>query len=171
MSCISDSMSNQIRRPSLAVLCMLLTACAAMGPRLVSPKVIVMEVRVLQLDGAQALLGATVELMNPNPTDVDIQGLDAALTIEDEPVATAALVSPVRVPAGGTAMAELSARAGVDALMRAAAAAMRRGAVVPLGRAPTLHYAIEGVALFNGGLRVPFRRGGELGLSGSAESK
>jgi hypothetical protein len=43
--------------------------------------------------------------------------------------------------------------------------------VVPLGRAPTLHYAIEGVALFNGGLRVPFRRGGELGLSGSAESK
>jgi LEA14-like dessication related protein len=168
MSCISDSMSSPIWRTSLAVLCMLLTACAAMGPRLASPKVSVMEVRVLQLDGAQAVLGATVELMNPNPTDVEIQGLDAALTIEDEPIATAVLVSPVRVRAGGAATAELSARAGVDALMRAAAAAMRRGAVVPPGRAPTLRYAIDGVALFNGGLRVPFHRGGELGLSGSA---
>ena len=171
MSCISDSMFNEIRRPSLASFCMLLAACAALEPRLAAPTVTVMEVRVLQLDGAQAVFGAIVELTNPNPTNVEIQGLDAALTIEDEPVATAALVSPVRVPAGGTAMAELSARAGVDALMRGAAAAMRRGAVAPPGRAPTLRYAIDGVAVFNGGLRVPFQRGGELGLSGRTESK
>ena len=171
MSCISDSMSSPIWRPSLAAVCLLLAACAAMGPRLASPKVTVMEVRVLKLDGAQVVLGASVELSNPNPTDVDIQGLDAALTIEDEPVATAALVSPVRVPAGGTATAELSATTGVDALMRAAAIAIRRGAVTPPGRAPTLRYAIEGIALFNGGLRVPFRRGGELGLSGGTGPK
>ena len=142
-----------------------------MGPRLAAPKVTVMEVRVLRLDGTQAVFGATVELMNANSTDVEIQGLDAALTIEDEPVATAALVSPVRVPAGGGATAELSAQAGVDALMRAAATAMRRGAVTPPGHAPTLRYSIAGVALFSDGLRVPFQRGGELGLAGSQGSK
>ena len=170
MSCISGSMCNEIRRASLAVFCTLLAACAAFGPRLAAPTVTVMEVRVLQLDGAQAVFGAAVELMNPNPIDVEIQGLDAALTIEDEPVATAALVSPVRIPARGNAAAELSARTGVDALMRAAALAIRRGTVTP-GRAPTLRYAIDGVAVFSGGLRVPFRRGGELGLSGRTEAK
>jgi hypothetical protein len=49
-------------------------------------------------------------------------------------------------------------------VLRAVAAAMRRGAtVVAPGARPTLRYTIEGTATLAGGLRLPFAKGGEIG--------
>jgi hypothetical protein len=52
----------------------------------------------------------------------------------------------------------------MDAILRAIAAAMRRGATLlaPRGR-PTLRYSITGSATLGGGYRLPFSRSGELG--------
>jgi LEA14-like dessication related protein len=151
------------KRATVALLSLLLAACAAFGPRIEPPKVTVIAVRLDRLEQASAYFGVMVVLANPNATDVEISGLDATLAIEGESVAGASLAAPVRVPANGTAPAELSARTGVDALLRAAAAAIRRGVVAPPGRTPSLHYSIEGTALVGGGMRVPFSREGELG--------
>jgi len=140
-----------------------LAACAGLGQRLEAPKVEVVGVRLDRVFDASAQFGVIVELTNPNPQSLDVEGFDAALAIEGEVVATAALVAPVRVPANGTARAELAAQSGVDVLVRAAIAAMRRGATVVPGHGPSLRYAIEGTATFNGGLRVPFVKSGELG--------
>ena len=49
--------------------CTLRAACAAFGPRLAAPTVTVMEVRVLQLDGAQAVFGARRRIDESNPID------------------------------------------------------------------------------------------------------
>jgi LEA14-like dessication related protein len=151
------------RHATVALLLLLLAACAAFGPRIEPPRVTVIAVRLDRLEQASAYFGVIVDLANPNATDVEITGLDATLAIEGELVAGASLAAPVRVPAGGTAPAELSARTGVDSLLRAAAAAIRRGVVAPPGRAPSLHYSIEGAAVVSGGMRVPFSREGELG--------
>ena len=140
-----------------------LTACAGLGQRLEAPKVEVVGVRLDSVQDARATFGVIVDLTNPNPQPLDVQAFEAALAIEGEVVATASLVAPVKVPANGSARAELAAQAGVDVLVRAAIAAMRRGAVTVPGRAPSLNYAIEGSAVFNGGLRVPFAKRGELG--------
>jgi LEA14-like dessication related protein len=145
-----------------------LGACAGLGQRLAAPKVEVVAVALARVQDAQAHFVIRVELANPNAVPIDVEAFDAALAIEGEVVATAKLAAPARVPAGGTAQAELAAQAGVDALVRAAIAAMRRGAAAAPGRNPSLRYAIEGTAVFNGGLRVPFAKGGELGGQGAA---
>jgi hypothetical protein len=69
----------------------------------------------------------------------------------------------VRVPAGGTASAEIVAKTGVDALLRAVANAMRRMGGAPSGTSPALHYALEGQLRLANGLTIPLRRAGELG--------
>ncbi len=77
-----------------------------------------------------------------------VDALQGRLAIEGENIAQAALASsPVRIPAHGTARAEMVAHTGMDAVLRAVAAAMRRGAtIVAPGARPTLRYAVEGSA-------------------------
>src|SRR4030095_14447268 len=151
------------RRLNLIAAALVVAACAGLGQRLAGPKVDVVGVRLDSVQDARALFGVIVDLSNPNPQPVDVEAFEAALAIEGEVVATANLVAPVQVPANGSARAALGAQSGVDVLVRAAIAAMRRGAVTVPGHAPSLNYAIEGSAVFNGGLRVPFAKRGELG--------
>jgi LEA14-like dessication related protein len=155
-----------VERAALLLIATTLAACASFGVRLEAPKVTVQSVRLDRIQDAQALFGITVQLANPNARPIDVEAVDVAVAIEGEVVATARLVAPVRVPASGTADGELAAQTGVDVLVHAAIAAMRRGETNAPGRAPTLRYTIEGVAVFNGGLTVPFSRSGELGTQG-----
>jgi LEA14-like dessication related protein len=159
--------SSVLARAALVLMATALGACASFGVPLEAPKVTVQSVRLDRIQDAQALFGITVELANPNARPLDVEAVDVVVAIEGEVVATAKLVAPVRVPASGTASGELAAQTGVDVLVRAAIAAMRRGETSAPGRAPTLRYAIEGVAVFNGGLTVPFSRSGEIGAQGN----
>ena len=154
------------RRSAIAVVGLALAAagCASFGPRIEPPTVTVLDVRLDRLESADAWFVANVELSNPNDREVALDALDATLTIEEQPVANAALVRPVTLPPLGKANAEIAARTGVDHLLRAIASAMRRlgsdrGPIL----APSLRYSLEGTARLQGGLRVPFRRSGELG--------
>jgi LEA14-like dessication related protein len=142
-----------------------LAACAALGPRIAAPSVTVDDVVLERIEGLEARFVAGVTLANPNPREVAVDGLDATLAIEGEPVATAMLVAPVTLPPNGTARAQVVARTGVDAILRAVGSAMRRlgTAGAPSTTSPALRYSIEGTARLAGGLRVPFRRSGELG--------
>ena len=154
-----------IRAVATLALALAVASCATFGPRIAPPTVTVNDVALQSLDGAQARFVAGVTLSNPNDRDVAVDALDATLSIEGEPVATAALVAPVTMPANGKADAQIVARTGMDAILRAVAAAMRRLGTpgAPFTTSPALHYVIEGNARFAGGLRVPFRRSGELG--------
>ena len=150
---------------ALVALALATSSCATFGPRIAPPTVTVNAVVLERIDGLQARFVAAVTLANPNPREVAVDALDATLSIEGEPVATAALAAPVTLPASGTASAEIVARTGVDAILRAVSAAMRRLGTegAPSTASPALHYSIEGDARLAGGLRVPFRRTGELG--------
>ena len=152
------------RRRFVAVIgALALAACATFGPRVAAPTVTVVDVRLDRLEAASAWFVASVQLANPNAQEIAVDTLDATLAIEGEPVATAALSAPVRVPANGTAAAEIVARTGIDAILRATANALQRFGTLAPGTSPTLHYVIEGRATLANGLRAPFRRSGELG--------
>jgi LEA14-like dessication related protein len=156
-------MRTRPRRALVGALALLVAACAAFGPRVAPPTVTVDDVRLDRIEGAQAWFVAAVTLDNPNEREIAVESLDATLSIEGEAVATATLAAPVTLAAKGTAPAEIAARTGVDAILRAVANAMRRmgtGAGTP---SPSLRYALEGNARLAGGLQVPFRRTGELG--------
>jgi LEA14-like dessication related protein len=159
-------MTRRSRRRTVVVALLALAtgACATFGPRITPPTVTVDDVRLDRLEGATAFFVASVRLDNPNDRDLSVESLDAALTIEGETVATAALAAPVALPARGSAPAEITARTGVDAILRAVANAMRRfGTGAPEAPSPSLHYALEGRARLANGLQIPFRRAGELG--------
>jgi LEA14-like dessication related protein len=158
-------MSDRVihRRFVAALLITVCVACVSTAPRVEPPKLTSITVRLDRLERAQAFFAIGVELANPNATDIEVTGFDATLSIENEPVATAVLALPARIPPGATAAVELNASTGVEALLRIAAAAIRRGAASPPDRAPSLRYSIDGAALINGTLRVPFARSGELG--------
>jgi LEA14-like dessication related protein len=151
-------------RGAVSLLALLLAACAAFGPRLEAPHVRVVSVGLDRIESANAWFVATVELTNPNARDIEVEALDATLAIEGQVVASAALVAPVHVPANGSALANIGARTGVDAILRAVASAMQRlgGAQSP-GLTPSLRFVLDGTARLSNGLSVPFHRAGELG--------
>jgi hypothetical protein len=146
---------------------LLLSACAALPPRN-PPRIDITAVQLDHVDGPNAYFDVTVNLTNDGDDEIVITALDGRLAIEDETVAEAALVTaPVRIPAHGQARAELSSRTGMDSLLRAIAAAMRRGATITTpGARPTLRYSFEGSATLRGGYRMAFSRAGELGDTG-----
>lgn len=151
------------RAPVLVAL-VALAACASLPPRN-TPRVDVVGVQLERIDGPQATFGIALQLTNDGSDDIVIDALQGTLAIEGENVAQAALVSaPVRVPAHGTARAQMRAQTGMDAMLRAIASAMRRGAtIVAPGARPTLRYSIVGSATLGGGYRLPFSRAGEIG--------
>jgi len=141
-----------------------LGGCGALPPRN-PPRIDVVGVELTRVEGPTAYFAVALQLANDGDDVLVIEAMHGALAIEDETIAQAALAAtPVRVPAHGTARAELTAQTGMDAILRAIAAAMRRGATLlaPGGR-PTLHYSITGSATLGGGYRLPFSRSGELG--------
>jgi hypothetical protein len=140
-----------------------LAGCAAFGPRITPPTVIVTDVRLDRVESVDAYFVAGVLLTNPNAQDIAVEALDGRLGVEGETVATAALSAPVRVPAGGTASAEIVAKTGIDAILRAVANAMRRLGATPPGGSPALHYVLEGQLRLANGVQVPLLRSGELG--------
>lgn len=155
-----------MRRPAFAGLLVViaLAACASLPPRN-PPRVDVVAVALERVEGPRAFFAITLQLTNDGDADIVIDALQGTLAIEGEGVAQAALATaPVRVPAHGTARAEMQAQTGMDALLRAIAAAMHRGStLVAPGARPTLRYSIAGSATLGGGYRLPFTREGEIG--------
>ena len=158
------------RSPRVAalVLTLFVVACAALTLR-DPPRIDIVDVRLDRVVGPDAYFSVEVTLTNRADRDLVVDALQGTLAIEGESIADASLVTaPVHLPAKGSASAEMSAHTGMDAVLRAAAAAMRRGAAnAQPGARPTLRYTIEGSATLAGGARVPFRRSGELGERGS----
>ena len=142
------------RRIALSlILAAALAACAALGPRLASPEVVGANVRVIRVALPEVTLAIDLELSNPNPVEVVVQAFDVRIALEGERVATAALATPVTMPANGTAAVSLSARAD--------AAATLAGVGRALGSGRAMRYEIAGDVTLGDGSRFPFVRRGE----------
>ena len=158
-------MSDRARaRLLLGCAALVLAGCATLALR-EPPRIDVANVALDRVEGPDAWFDVDVVLTNRVDRELTIEGLQGALAIEGESIAQASLVGgPVRLPAHGTAEARMSAHTGMDAILRAVASAMRRGeTLLAPGARPVLRYTLEGSATIAGGIRVPFRREGELG--------
>lgn len=142
---------------------LLLAACAALPPRN-PPRVDVVGVVLDRIEGPDAYFTVTVAITNVGDDEIVVRDLQGRLSIEGEEVARAKLASPpVRVPAHASSRADLSTHTGMDQLLRAVAAAMRRGATATPNARPTLHYAMEGSAVIGPAYRLNFMKEGEIG--------
>ena len=152
------------KRWSILAVTLALAACAGIPVRN-PPHLDVTSVSLDHVEGPDAYFTVEVALTNRVDQPIAIDALDATLSIEGENVAQAKLAGgPVRLPANGTANARMTAHTGMDAVLRAIAAAMRRGAtLLAPGAHPVLHYTLQGSATLEGGGRFPFSKSGELG--------
>jgi hypothetical protein len=143
---------------------LMLAACASVAVRN-PPHIDVTAVALDHVAGPDAYFTVDLAVTNRVDQPIAIDTLDATLSIEGERVAQATLANgPVRLAANGTASAQMTAHTGMDAILRAVAAAMRRDAtLLAPGARPVLHYALEGSATIAGGGRFPFSKRGELG--------
>lgn len=155
---------NPVRRLVFVAIALMLAACATFAVRN-PPHIDVTAVSLDRVEGPDAYFTVDLALTNRVDQPIAIEALDATLAIEGEQVAQAKLANgPVRLAANGTASAQMNAHSGMDAILRAVAAAMRRGAtLLAPGARPVLHYTLEGTATLAGGGRFPFSKRGELG--------
>ena len=132
-----DRMRRRAAAAALAIVALVvLGGCGALPPRN-PPRIDVVQVELTRVEGPTAYFAVTLQIANDGDDVLVIEGMQGALAIEDERIAQAALAAtPIRVPAHGTARAELGAQAGMDAILWSIAAAMRRGATLlaPGGR-------------------------------------
>jgi LEA14-like dessication related protein len=144
-----------------------LAACAD-APRLAAPRVAVESVRLERITGVEARFDVALILSNPNAREIAVDAIDASVTIDDVPVGSAALKSPLRLPANGDATAILEARAGLSAVLRIAADfAQRAQEQKGTGQATRARYAVSGTATLEGGWSIPFSRSGEFRIGPS----
>ena len=160
----SRNVARRLSRLALVGVAIALAACAGIAMR-DPPMLDVTAVSLDRVQGPDAYFTIDVLLTNRVERPLAIDALDARLSIEGEEIAQAKLVNgPVLLPANGTAGAQMSAHTGMDAVLRAVATAMRRGAtLLAPGARPVLHYTLQGSATLEGGGRFPFAKSGELG--------
>ena len=144
-----------------------LAACAD-TPRLEAPRVSVESVRLERITGTEARFDVNLNLSNPNAREIAVDAIDANVTIDDVPVGSATLRSPLRLPASGNATTTLQARAGLSAVLRIAADFAQRAQDQKVtGQATSVRYSVSGTATLDGGWSIPFSRSGEFRIGAS----
>ncbi len=158
---MSDRMSSRlttlVTMAALALIFSALAACASFGTRLAPPKVTVEGIAVGGIRGSDAMVTLSLRLENPNATDLMLQSLRFGLSINDIALTSGATVRVETIPAGGSALIELETRTNINAVLQVIA--LSAG-----GRMSSLQYALDGEAVVQNGIRLPFARRGDIPL-------
>ena len=144
----------QIRRGSLALVAILLAACATV-PRLALPEVRSAQARVIVLDFPRVRIGVDLAVFNPNARAVALNALDVDLNVEGVAVAKTSLAQPVELRALQTTQVALDTSGHLGAALAGVARSLEGGS-------RGLRYEIVGVARLDDGTQFPFRRAGVL---------
>jgi len=153
-------------QPMVAMIGVAVLAACADTPRLSPPRIAVDSVRLERITSTEARFGVNLNLSNPNAREIAVDAIDANVTIDDVPVGTATLRSPLRLPANGNASATLETRAGLAAVLRIGAdLAQRAQEQKSSGQAMRIRYAVAGSATVDGGWSIPFSRSGDFWIN------
>lgn len=164
----SDTPAKSSRRPSplrvvahaaAVALSLALFACASLAPKLAAPAVTVEGISVGRVQGADAVVTLALRVQNPNDIELAIQSIRFGLTINDIALTSGTTPRGETIAPGGVAMIELETHTNMAAVLQIIA--------LPAGgRVSSLHYALEGEAVLQNGIRLQFARGGDIPLPG-----
>lgn len=147
------------RLASLSLLCVLATlgGCAAFLPRLVTPRLSIVNVRIVSANFWSQRLDVRVRVENPNAMDLSVLGVRYALDIEGQRFATGACTQAFTVPANGSADFDTEVTANMGGALLA---------MLSHGAHQAIHYRLHGkVKLAHGWLRtLPFDQQGAFTL-------
>jgi LEA14-like dessication related protein len=134
-----------------------LAACATLGTRLAAPRVSVESISVGGIQGADAMVTLSLRVENPNAVELMVQSLRFGLSINDIALTRGATAQGETIAAGGYAVIQLETRTNMNAVLQVIA--LSAG-----GRLPSLQYSLDGEAIVQNGIRLPFARRGDIPL-------
>src|ERR1700733_3442488 len=146
---MSNRRASTIRLASFALAVLALAACATLGSRLVAPKVTVEAIAVGGVRGNDALVTLSLRLENPNTVDLTIQSLRFGLSVNDIAVTSGTTVQGETIVAGGSAVIDVETHTNINAVLKLITLSASH-------RAASLEYALDGEAIVQNGVRLPF---------------
>lgn len=151
-------------RQSMWLVCaVFLTACAALGPKLQTPDLSILDVQLVKGDLFEQRLKARMRVQNPNAVGLAVRGITYTIELEGQELGRGLSGSSFFVPPTGEAEFDMLVTANLaGTLLKIAERARKSGAAAP----NELTYRLRGeVKLDTGLLRtVPFDQKGSLKL-------
>jgi LEA14-like dessication related protein len=92
-----------LRLAAVIVFASVLCGCAVFNKSLESPHISLSDLTVQESTGFEAKFEIQLRVLNPNDIDLNIQGIDCKLEINDKPFAYGLAKAEVKVPAYGSA--------------------------------------------------------------------
>jgi LEA14-like dessication related protein len=160
---MSSRLTTLVTMAAFALVFSALAACASFGTRLAPPKVTVEGIAVGGIRGSDAMVTLSLRLENPNAADLMLQSLRFGLSINDIGLTSGATARVETIPAGGSALIELETRTNINAVLQVIALSAS-------GRMSSLQYALDGEAVVQNGVRLPFARRGDIPLPAAPAS-
>ena len=154
---MSSRLTTAATMAALALAFSALAACATLGTRLAAPKVTVESISVGGIQGADAMVTLSLRVENPNAIDLMVESLRFGLSINDIALTRGATAQGETIAAGGYAVIQLDTRTNMNAVLQVIA--LSAG-----GRLASLQYALDGEAIVQNGIRLPFARRGDIPL-------
>jgi LEA14-like dessication related protein len=156
--------SGSVAAALLALL--MLGGCAGLGKPLETPRISLANIQVQESKGLETAFLVHLRVMNPNDVDLDIQGVDCDLEINDKPFAYGISNTPVKVPALGSETLPITVYSSVLDIVRG---------LLGLPQREDLSYKLKGkVHLIGGGLMpslLPFDSQGTIAIKDLAAGK
>ncbi len=144
------------------MLAVLLSGCAALGPRLEAPKLTVADVEIIKGDLFEQRFRARVKVQNPNDRELRVRGITYTIELGGAELGRGLSGSSFVVPARGEAEFDMLVTANLaGTLLKLAERARKEGS-----RPSELGYRLRGEVRLDSGLlrTVPFDQKGTLPL-------
>jgi len=138
-----------------------LAACASFGAGLAPPRIAVEAIAIGAVQGTDAVVTLSLRVDNPNDTELVIQSLQFGLIVQDIALTKGASLRSETIVAGGSAVIEVETRTSINAVLQLIGMSASR-------RASALQYALDGEAIVQGGVHLPFARRGDIPLPASS---
>jgi LEA14-like dessication related protein len=146
-----------MKRTLALLACSLLSACAAMLPKLEPPQLTVTRVDLAGGNLQQQQVHLTLHVVNPNARAIDVRGIDCNLELNGEAFAAGATEAAFTLPASGETDFGLNVTANLDAALIALLSGFGH---------KTVDYRMYGQVHLSGGFvrNIPFEQKGRVKL-------
>lgn len=152
-----------MRAFALALCCIVMSACAAFGPKLETPRLSIVNAAIVSSDLLEQHLKVRMRVQNPNDRELSVKGITYGIEVAGEELGRGITTGSFIVPRRGEAEFDMNINVNMAAtLIRLASKAQKTSGGMP----DALDYRIVGtVSLAKGLLRaIPFEEKGSLKL-------
>ncbi len=141
------------------------SGCAGLGKRLETPKVNLVDIRVLEVKAFESVLQIEIRVLNPNDVPLEIKGVNCDLEVNNSNLASGVSDAKRTIPAYGTSTIPMKVYSSVVDILRG---------VLGLQDTDKLRYRLKGKLRVEGGFMlpsvIPFESKGAFSFKGFSKS-